>query len=98
MLQLTCLIVHDNRASVAVPAFVKPQHLMEKLSNGELVKLHGGEAAFADGSLESDLPLAQLSELFGSSFFFVSQCNPHILPFFYSHRGTYMCVYARMPF
>lgn len=34
-----------------------------------------------DGSLEIDLPMIQLKELFNVNHFIVSQANPHILPF-----------------
>lgn len=34
-----------------------------------------------DGSLESDLPMMQLKELFNVNHFIVSQANPHIAPF-----------------
>jgi len=37
--------------------------------------LHGGY--HSDGSLEADLPMAQLSELFNVNHFIVSQVNPH---------------------
>lgn len=73
-------------SSVAVPSFVKPQRIYERV-NGKRVQLHDGAVAFSDGSIESDIPLTQLSELFGASYFIVSQCNPHILPFFYNNRG-----------
>ena len=33
-----------------------------------------------DGSLESDLPMMQLKELFNVNHFIVSQANPHIVP------------------
>jgi predicted acylesterase/phospholipase RssA len=34
-------------------------------------------ASYSDGSLESDLPMQQLSELFNVNHFIVSQVNPH---------------------
>jgi TAG lipase/steryl ester hydrolase/phospholipase A2/LPA acyltransferase len=34
-----------------------------------------------DGSLESDLPMMLLKELFNVNHFVVSQANPHIAPF-----------------
>lgn len=33
-----------------------------------------------DGSLEEDLPMRTLSELFNVNYFLVSQTNPHIVP------------------
>lgn len=35
------------------------------------------EQKFSDGSVESDLPMQQLSELFNVNHFIVSQVNPH---------------------
>jgi TAG lipase/steryl ester hydrolase/phospholipase A2/LPA acyltransferase len=34
-------------------------------------------ASYSDGSLENDLPMQQLSELFNVNHFIVSQVNPH---------------------
>jgi len=34
-----------------------------------------------DGSLEFDLPMNRLSELFNVNHFIVSQVNPHVIPF-----------------
>ena len=36
---------------------------------------------WCDGSLEQDLPMHSLSQLFGANCFLVSQCNPYLLPF-----------------
>ena len=35
---------------------------------------------WADGSLEEDLPMRTLSEMFNVNYFLVSQTNPHIVP------------------
>ena len=35
---------------------------------------------WCDGSLQEDLPMRCLSEMFGVNFFMVSQCNPWLLP------------------
>ena len=42
----------------------------------------GSEAArrWRDGSLEEDLPMRTLSEMFNVNYFLVSQTNPHIVP------------------
>lgn len=40
-----------------------------------------GNRRWRDGSLESDLPMMQLKELFNVNHFIVSQANPHITPF-----------------
>lgn len=39
-----------------------------------------GERRWRDGSLEEDLPMRSLSEMFNVNYFLVSQTNPHIVP------------------
>ena len=36
---------------------------------------------YIDGSVENDLPMTRLSEMFNVNHFIVSQVNPHVLPF-----------------
>ncbi|CAF0855654.1 unnamed protein product [Adineta ricciae] len=78
-------------ASAAVPGLIHPVHLIEKLVNrhGEISyrPLHDERLQFRDGSFENDIPLNTLSEVFGCSYFLVSQTNPHIIPFFFNARG-----------
>lgn len=71
---------------------VTPQELMAKDRFGRLVPYHpptelgpdknGGIGArhWRDGSLETDLPIGPLKELFNVNHFIVSQANPHIAP------------------
>lgn len=79
-------------ASCAFPGLFEAQELMAKDRFGETVPFHAPfllgveERAGAttrrwrDGSLESDLPMKQLKELFNVNHFIVSQANPHIAP------------------
>ncbi|KAH7430251.1 hypothetical protein KP509_09G090200 [Ceratopteris richardii] len=78
-------------ASCAFPGLFEAQELMAKDRQGRLVPYHslvhvGQEGAFVarrqwrDGSLESDLPMVHLKELFNVNHFIVSQANPHIAP------------------
>ncbi|KAK8621183.1 hypothetical protein V6N13_067624 [Hibiscus sabdariffa] len=79
-------------ASCAFPGLFEAQELMAKDRSGELVPYHPpfnldpeeGSSASArrwrDGSLEVDLPMMQLKELFNVNHFIVSQANPHIIP------------------
>ncbi|KAJ6790605.1 triacylglycerol lipase SDP1 [Iris pallida] len=79
-------------ASCAFPGLFEAQELMAKDRFGEIVPFHapfllGPEEAngasarrWRDGSLESDLPMIQLKELFNVNHFIVSQANPHIAP------------------
>jgi TAG lipase/steryl ester hydrolase/phospholipase A2/LPA acyltransferase len=79
-------------ASCAFPGLFEAQELMAKDRQGRLVPYHylanegleGGSGVFRrqwrDGSLESDLPMMHLKELFNVNHFIVSQANPHIAP------------------
>lgn len=78
-------------ASCAFPGLFEAQELMAKDRTGELIPYHppfhlGPEEGttptrrWRDGSLESDLPMMQLKELFNVNHFIVSQANPHISP------------------
>ncbi|ONK78433.1 uncharacterized protein A4U43_C02F18710 [Asparagus officinalis] len=79
-------------ASCAFPGLFEAQELMAKDRFGEIVPFQApfvvgfGETAgsssrrWRDGSLESDLPMIQLKELFNVNHFIVSQANPHIAP------------------
>ncbi|XWS65367.1 hypothetical protein CRYUN_Cryun05aG0106500 [Craigia yunnanensis] len=79
-------------ASCAFPGLFEAQELMAKDRNGEIVPYHppfnldpeegSGTSArrWRDGSLEVDLPMMQLKELFNVNHFIVSQANPHIIP------------------
>ncbi|KFK34934.1 hypothetical protein AALP_AA5G213100 [Arabis alpina] len=80
-------------ASCAFPGLFEAQELMAKDRTGELIPYHSpfnldpeessGASArrWRDGSLEMDLPMIQLKELFNVNHFIVSQANPHIAPF-----------------
>ncbi|KDP26217.1 hypothetical protein JCGZ_22463 [Jatropha curcas] len=79
-------------ASCAFPGLFEAQELMAKDRSGEIVPYHPpfklepeeGSSTSArrwrDGSLEIDLPMMQLKELFNVNHFIVSQANPHIAP------------------
>lgn len=79
-------------ASCAFPGLFEAQELMAKDRSGEIVPYHppfnldpeeGSSTSvrrWRDGSLEIDLPMMQLKELFNVNHFIVSQANPHIVP------------------
>uniref|UniRef100_A0A2P2JI03 Triacylglycerol lipase SDP1 n=1 Tax=Rhizophora mucronata TaxID=61149 RepID=A0A2P2JI03_RHIMU len=79
-------------ASCAFPGLFEAQELMAKDRSGEIVPYHppfnldpeeGSSTSirrWRDGSLEVDLPMMQLKELFNVNHFIVSQANPHIAP------------------
>ncbi|CAH2063876.1 unnamed protein product [Thlaspi arvense] len=80
-------------ASCAFPGLFEAQELMAKDRTGEIVPYHApfnlvpeessgaSVRRWRDGSLEMDLPMIQLRELFNVNHFIVSQANPHIAPF-----------------
>lgn len=78
-------------ASCAFPGLFEAQELMAKDRHGDIVPYHppfhlgpdeasSGARRWRDGSLEIDLPMMQLKELFNVNHFIVSQANPHIAP------------------
>lgn len=77
-------------ASCAFPGLFEAQELMAKDRFGDIVPFHAPFESteqgtnevrrWRDGSLESDLPIIQLKELFNVNHFIVSQANPHIVP------------------
>ena len=48
---------------------------------GETVPWNDLHKQYIDGSVENDLPMTRLSEMFNVNHFIVSQVNPHVLPF-----------------
>ncbi|CAL6415836.1 unnamed protein product [Bathycoccus prasinos] len=76
-------------ASCAFPSLFPPQPLLAKARNGAFVPWQssaneGGKGRktqrWRDGSLQADLPMEALSQLFNVNYFIVSQTNPHIVP------------------
>ena len=71
-------------ASCAFPSLFPPQPLLAKSRTGSFVPWQPegklGARLWRDGSLENDLPMQGLSELFNVNYFIVSQTNPHIVP------------------
>jgi TAG lipase/steryl ester hydrolase/phospholipase A2/LPA acyltransferase len=71
--------------SSAFPFLFAPQTLLARDSRGHIAPFANKSAGesqrrWRDGSLESDLPMRGLSELFNVNYFLVSQCNPYLLP------------------
>eukprot|EP00618_Florenciella_parvula_P012708 CAMPEP_0119487064 /NCGR_PEP_ID=MMETSP1344-20130328/13249_1 /TAXON_ID=236787 /ORGANISM="Florenciella parvula, Strain CCMP2471" /LENGTH=839 /DNA_ID=CAMNT_0007521875 /DNA_START=134 /DNA_END=2653 /DNA_ORIENTATION=+ len=64
-------------ASSCIPGVFEPQCLQVKESNGTIRAESATGRTFTDGSVECDLPMSQLSELFNINHFIVSQVNPH---------------------
>mmetsp|Transcript_2513 Transcript_2513/g.3812 ORF Transcript_2513/g.3812 Transcript_2513/m.3812 type:complete len:543 (+) Transcript_2513:210-1838(+) len=76
-------------ASTAVPGFIAPVRLKVKSADGfviEPLENKKGET-YRDGSIRQDIPISGLAEMLNCQFFIASQCNPHIVPFFFNTKG-----------
>ncbi|KAI9042642.1 putative Patatin family phospholipase [Aspergillus affinis] len=68
--------------SCSVPLVFQPYDLMAKdPQTGEVVPWYDFCRQYIDGSVDGDLPMTRLSEMFNVNHFIVSQVNPHIIPF-----------------
>jgi TAG lipase / steryl ester hydrolase / phospholipase A2 / LPA acyltransferase len=54
---------------------------------GENVPWHDERGQWIDGSVDGDLPMTRLAEMFNVNHFIVSQVNPHVLPFLEKETG-----------
>lgn len=71
-------------ASSSLPGVFEANRLMVKDVDGTERYESATEMKFCDGSMEQDLPMQQLSEMFNVNHFIISQANPHAVMF-----GTY---------
>ncbi|KAG0153161.1 Acyl transferase/acyl hydrolase/lysophospholipase [Penicillium digitatum] len=68
--------------SCSVPFVFRPFTLMAKDPlTGEPVPWNDLHRQYIDGSVDGDLPMTRLSEMFNVNHFIVSQVNPHVVPF-----------------
>ncbi|KAG0219392.1 acyl transferase/acyl hydrolase/lysophospholipase [Mortierella sp. GBAus27b] len=67
--------------SCAAPFIYNSAPLMAKDKNGEEVQWNPSRYHWIDGSVDGDLPMNKLSELFNVNHFIVCQVNPYIVPF-----------------
>ncbi|GES62442.1 Patatin family phospholipase [Aspergillus terreus] len=68
--------------SCSVPLVFTPPVLMAKDPiTGIAVPWNGLHKHYIDGSVDGDLPMNRLSEMFNVNHFIVSQVNPHVVPF-----------------
>ncbi|KAL1898637.1 Lipase 5 [Ceratocystis pirilliformis] len=69
-------------ASCSVPLVFNPGKLwIKNPMDGKIQVWEPGSQTWVDGSLDNDLPMERLSEMFNVNHFIVSQVNPHIVPF-----------------
>jgi TAG lipase / steryl ester hydrolase / phospholipase A2 / LPA acyltransferase len=64
-------------ASSALPGVFEASKLWVKDSDGNMRLESSSGARFQDGSMENDLPMQQLGEMFNVNHFIISQVNPH---------------------
>lgn len=69
-------------ASCSVPLIFSPASLLAKdPRTGEQVPWNPSPQRWVDGSVENDIPMTRLAEMFNVNHFIVSQVNPHVVPF-----------------
>ncbi|GAA5809377.1 hypothetical protein MFLAVUS_002785 [Mucor flavus] len=72
-------------ASCSVPLIYPAQEIYMKTKIGNLIPWTATVDKYRDGSIDNDLPLKKISELFSVNNFIVVQLNPHVAPFI--HKG-----------
>ncbi|CAO3684617.1 unnamed protein product [Umbelopsis vinacea] len=65
-----------------------PNVLYAKDASGKIVPWNPSCQLYIDGSVENDLPMNKLSELFNVNHFIVCQVNPHVIPFLQTSLTT----------
>ncbi|KAL7268546.1 Lipase 5 [Rhizina undulata] len=76
-------------ASCSVPFLFTPSAILAKdPKTGLPVPWNPSPQRWIDGSVENDLPMTRLAELFNVNHFIVSQVNPHVVPFLSEQTST----------
>lgn len=73
------LVWSAAQCSAAVPGIFRSRELLVKDRHGNIGPYVSGGLKWQDGSMQSDLPMARLSELFNVNYFIVSQVNPQAM-------------------
>eukprot|EP00435_Cladocopium_sp_Y103_P053454 s444_g17.t1 len=73
------LVWSAAQCSAAVPGIFTSRELLVKDRHGNIAPYVSGGLKWQDGSMQSDLPMARLSELFNVNYFIVSQVNPQAM-------------------
>ncbi|EMC94433.1 hypothetical protein BAUCODRAFT_111313, partial [Baudoinia panamericana UAMH 10762] len=82
------IIVSAVCASCAVPSIFKASTLKAKdARTREITDWDLSQIRWIDGSVDNDLPITRLAEMFNVNHFIVSQVNPHVVPFLDRERG-----------
>jgi TAG lipase/steryl ester hydrolase/phospholipase A2/LPA acyltransferase len=76
-------------ASCSVPLLFSAAHLLVKNpATGEHSQWNPTPQRWIDGSVDNDLPMTRLAEMFNVNHFIVSQVNPHVIPFLAKDDAT----------
>ena len=76
------MLTMHRAASCSVPLVFSAASLLAKdPKTGEGVPWNPSPQRWIDGSVDNDLPMTRLAELFNVNHFIVSQVNPHVVPF-----------------
>ena len=76
-------------ASCSVPVlFSAAQLLVKNPVTGENTPWNPTPQRWIDGSVDNDLPMTRLAEMFNVNHFIVSQVNPHVVPFLAKNEQT----------
>jgi TAG lipase/steryl ester hydrolase/phospholipase A2/LPA acyltransferase len=77
------MLINPSCTSCSVPLVYKKASLIAKdpKTGSEVPWDPNPDATWIDGSVDNDLPMTRLSELFNVNHFIVSQVNPHVVPF-----------------
>ena len=71
-----------SAASCSVPFIFSAASLLAKdPKSGEAVPWNPSPQRWIDGSVDNDIPMTRLAEMFNVNHFIVSQVNPHVVPF-----------------
>lgn len=74
-------------ASCSVPFVFTPAQILAKdPATGEHRAWNPSPQTYIDGSVDNDLPMTRLAEMFNVNHFIVSQVNPHVVPFLERHE------------
>lgn len=75
--------------SCSVPFVFSPAQLLAKdPRTGKEVPWDQSPQRWIDGSVDNDLPMTRLAEMFNVNHFIVSQVNPHVVPFLERDQDT----------
>ena len=76
-------------ASCSVPLVFSSASLLAKdARTGQTVPWNPSPQKLIDGSVDNDLPMTRLAEMFNVNHFIVSQVNPHVVPFLVKEEIT----------